>query len=82
MQELLDFSLSDQLVQMILQILTVLGDVSLVLVVVAIKVLITPYEISCHLIWPFEERLILNLFLYLMHWLSKHNINRLSVGRP
>ena len=82
MQELLEFSLSDQLVQMIPQILVVLGDVSLVLVVVAIKVLITPYEISCHLIWPFEEWLILNLFQYLVHWLSEHNINRMSVGRP
>ena len=82
MQELLKFSLSDQLVQMIPQILVVLGDVSLVLVVVAIKVLITPYEISCHLIWPFEEWLILNLFQYLVHWLSEHNINRMSVGRP
>ena len=82
MQELLEFSLSDQLVQMIPQILVVLGDVSLVLVVVAIKVLITPYEISCHLIWPFKEWLILNLFQYLVHWLSEHNINRMSVGRP
>ena len=82
MQELLEFSLSDQLVQMIPQILVVLGDVSLVLVVVAIKVLITPYEISCHLIWPFEERLILSLFQYLMHWLLEHNINHLSVDRP
>ena len=82
MQELLEFSLSDQLVQMIPQILVVLGDVSLVLVVVVIKVLITPYEISCHLIWPFEEWLILNLFQYLVHWLLEHNINRMSVGRP
>ena len=82
MQELLEFSLSNLLVQMIPQILVVLGDVSLVLVVVAIKVLITPYEISCHLIWPFEEWLILNLFQYLVHWLSEHNINRMSVGRP
>ena len=78
MQELLEFSFSDQLVQMIPQILVVLGDVSLVLVVVAIKVLITPYEISCHLIWPFEEWLILNLFQNLMHRFPKHRVNRLS----
>ena len=82
MQELLKFSLSDQLVQMIPQIPTVLNGVSLVLVVVAIKALIVPHGISCHLIWPFEERLILNLFQYLMHWLLEHNINHLSVDRP
>ena len=82
MQELLEFSLSDQLVQMIPQILAVLDDVSLVLVIVAIKALIAPHGIFYHLIWPFEERLILNLFQYLVHWLSEHNINRLSVGRP
>ena len=55
MQELLEFSISDQLAQMIPQIPGVLGGVSLVLVVVAIKALIVPYGISCHLIWPFEE---------------------------
>ena len=82
MQELLKFSFSDQLVQMIPQIPTVLNGVSLVLVVVAIKALIAPHGISCHLIWPFEERLILNLFQHLMHWLLEHNINHLSVDRP
>ena len=82
MQELLEFSLSDQLVQMVPQIPIVLGGVSLVLVVMAIKALIAPYGVSCHLIWPFEERLILNFFQYLVHWFSEHIINRLSVGRP
>ena len=67
---------------MVPQISVVLGGVSLVLMVLAIKALVTPYEISCHLIWSFEEWLILNLFQYLVHWLSEHNINRLSVGRP
>ena len=82
MQELLEFSISDQLAQMIPQIPGVLGGVSLILVVMEIKALITPHGISCHLIWPFEERLILNLFQYLMHWLLEHNINHLSVDRP
>ena len=45
---------------MILQISTVLCGVSLVLVVLAIKALM-PQGVYCHLIWPFEERLILNL---------------------
>ena len=46
---------------MILQVLTVFSGVSLVLVVVVIKALIEFHGISCHLIWPFEERIILNL---------------------
>ena len=68
MQELLEFPLSDQLVQMIPQIPAVLGSMSLVLVVVAIETLIAPHGISRHLVWPFEERPILNLLQYLMHW--------------
>ena len=52
---MLEFSLLDQLVQMIPQVLTVLNDVSMVLVVVTIKALIVPHEVSCHLTWPFEE---------------------------
>ena len=65
---------------MIPQVPTVFGGVSLVLVVVAIKALIVPHGISCHLIWPFEKWLILNLFQHLAHWLSEHNINSLRVG--
>ena len=67
---------------MIPQVLAVFDVVSLVLVVMAIKVLIAPHGISCHLIWPFEEQLILNLFQYLAHGLSEHSINCLSIGRP
>ena len=67
---------------MIPQVLVVFGSVSLVLVVITIKVLIAPHRISCHLIWPFKERLILNLFQYLAHWLSEHSINCLSIGKP
>ena len=62
MQELVQLSFSDQLVQMVPQISIILGGVSLVLVVVAIKALVVSHGISCHLILPFEERFILNLF--------------------
>ena len=55
MQKLLQLSLSDQLVQMVLQISTVFYNMSLVLEILAIKVLIVPHGVSCHLIWPFEE---------------------------
>ena len=82
MQELLEFSLSDQLVQMIPQIPAVLGDVSLVLVVEAIKALIAPHGVPCHLIWPSEKWPILNLFKNLMHQLLEHSIDRLSISRP
>ena len=46
----------------------------------AIKALIAPHGISCHLIWPFEERLILHLFQYLAHWFLEHSINCLRIG--
>ena len=46
---------------MIPQVPVVFGGVSLVLVVMVIEVLIALYGISRHLIWSFEERLILNL---------------------
>ena len=81
-QKLLQPSLSDQLVQMIPQSSTILCDVSLVLVVLVMKVLITPYKVSSHLIWPFKEWLILNLLQNLMHRFAEHCINCLSIGRP
>ena len=65
---------------MIPQVLAFFGGVSLILVVVAIKALIAPHGIFCHLIWPFEKRLILNLFQHLTHWLSEHSINCLRVS--
>ena len=66
---------------MIPQISAILGSVPMVLMIMAIKVLITPHRISYHLIWPFEERLIFNLLQNLLYWLSEHSINRLGVGR-
>ena len=61
MQKLLQLSFSNQLVQMVSQISTVFCSMSLVLVILAIKALIAPHGVSCYLIWPFEEWLILNL---------------------
>ena len=82
MQKLFQLSFSDQLVQMVPQIFTILRNVSLVLMVLAIKALVTPHRVSSHLVWPFEERFILYLLQNLMHRFSEHNINHLSVGRP
>ena len=67
---------------MIPQIPTVLHSVSLVLVVMAIKALIAPHGVFCHLIRPCEEWLILNIHQNLMHRFSKHRINHLSTSKP
>ena len=82
MQKLLQFSLSDQLVQMVPQISTIFCSMSLVLVILAIKVLIALHGVSCHLIWPFKEWFILNILQNLMHWFPEHRVNCLSIGRP
>ena len=66
---------------MIPQISVILNNVPMILMVMAIKALITPHRISCHLIWPLEEWLVFNLFQNLLYWLSEHSINRLGVGK-
>jgi len=81
-QQLLQLSFSDQLVQMVPQILAILHSVSLVLMVLAIKALVAPHGVSSHLVWPFEERFVLNLLQNLMHRFLEHCINCLGVGRP
>ena len=82
MQKLLQLSFLDQLVQMVSQIPTVLHNVSLVLMVLAIKALVAPHGVSSHLVWPFEEQLILNLLQNLMYQFSEHRINLLSIRGP
>ena len=63
------------------QVSTILGSVSMVLMIMAIKALITPHRISYHLVQPFEEQLVFNLLQNLLYWFSKHSINCLDVGR-
>ena len=46
--------------------------------ILAIEVQIVSHGVPHHLIWPFEEWLILNLFQNLMHRFPKHRVNRLS----
>ena len=67
---------------MVPQIPAILHSVSLVLMVLAIKALVTPHGVSSHLVRPFEEQLILNLLQNLMLQFSEHCINRLGVSRP
>ena len=40
------------------------------------------FQDSHHLIWLFEERFIFNLLQYLMHWLSEHCTDDLSISKP
>ena len=52
---------------MIPQISAILGSVPMVLMIMAIKALITPHRISYHLIRSLEERLIFNLLQNLLY---------------
>ena len=81
-QQMPQFPFSDQLIQVVLQVPTVLGGMPRFLVVLAIQALITLYGISCHLIRPFEECLISYLLQDLMYWVSEHSVYCLPVGRP
>ena len=47
--------------------------------VLAIQVLVVLRGISCHLIQPFEELFILDLFQCLMYWVSDHSVYCLRV---
>ena len=67
---------------MILQSSAVLSGMPLLLVVSAMKALITPQGVSTHLVRPFEVWLILDLLQNLMHWFSEHNVYYLKSCRP
>ena len=53
---------------------------SVVLVVLAIKVLIAPRGLSRHLIRPLKVWLVLDFLQHLMYWFSEHNIDSLCIG--
>ena len=67
MQDVLQLSFSDQLVQIFLEVPAILRGVSVVLVILAIKVLISLRGLSRHLIWPSTVRIVLDFFQHLMH---------------
>ena len=54
----------------------------LLLMVLAMKALITPQGVSSHLFWPSEVWLVLGLLQDLMHFFSKHRVNYLRSCRP
>ena len=50
------------------------------LVVLAVKVLVTLRGVSSYLIWPFKVWLILKFFQDFVYWFSEHNTNYLSIS--
>ena len=80
MQKVLQLSFLDQLVQIVPEVPAVLRGMSVVLVVLAIKVLIAPRGLSRHLIWPPKVWLVLDFLQHLMHWFSKYSIDSLCIG--
>ena len=53
---------------------------SVVLVVLAIKVLTAPRRFPRHLIWPLKVWSVLDFLQHSMHWFSKHSTDNLCVG--
>ena len=51
---------------MIPQIFAILNSVSMILMIMAVKVLVTIHRISCHLIGPLEEQFVLNFLQNLL----------------
>ena len=60
-QQLLQLPFLDQLVKMVPQIPAVFYNVHLVLMILVIKALVVSHGVSSHLVWLFEEWLVLNL---------------------
>ena len=65
MQQLFQFSLSDELVQVIPQTPTIFCGMPMISMILAIEVTVSLFEISHHLVGPFEEGFILDFFLIL-----------------
>ena len=51
-----------------------------VLVILAIKVLISLRGLSRHLIWPSKVWLVLDFFQHLMHWFLEYSPDILGIG--
>ena len=80
MQEVLQLSFSDQLVQIVPEVPVVLRGMSVVLVILVIKVLIAFRGFSRHLIQPPKVWLVLNFLQHLMHRFLEYNTDNLCVG--
>ena len=79
MQQLLQFAFLDKLVQVVPQTLAILYCMAMILIILTIKVTVSLFGISHHLVRPFEEGFVLDFFQYLMHWLSEYSPDHLAV---
>ena len=79
MQQLLQFALSDKLVQVVPQTPTILGCMAIISMILAIKVTISFFRISHHLDESFEEGFVFDFFQYLMHRFSEYSFDYLMV---
>ena len=79
MQQLLQFTFSDKLVKVIPLTSTVLGSMTMVSMILTIEISVSLFRVSHHLIGPFEEGLIFNLFQDLVHGLSEYSSDYLAV---
>ena len=79
MQQLLQFALSDKLVQVVPQTPIILCGMAMILMILSIEVTVLLFGISHHLVGPFEEEFIFDFFQYLMHWLSEYSSDHLVV---
>ena len=70
------------LVQVIPQTPAILYGMPMILMILTIEVMVTLFGVFHHLIWSFKEWFIFNLLQYLMHWLSEHCTDDLSIVRP
>ena len=80
MQQVFQLSFSDQLVQVIPEVPAILHGVSVVLVVLAIKVLVSLCQLSRHLIRPSEIWFALDFFQHLIYRFSEYSLDVLDVG--
>ena len=80
MQKVLQLSFSDQLVQIVPVVPTVLCGMSMVLVVLAIKVLIAPHGFPRHLIRLLKVWFVLDFLQHPMYWFLEHSTDTLCVG--
>ena len=80
MREVFQLSFSDQLDQVIPEVPAILYGMSVVLVVMAIKVLVLLCGFPHHLIRPSKVWFALDFFQHLMHWFSEYSPDVLCVG--
>ena len=78
MQKPIELPCLQQLAKMILQGPVLLCNVSLILMVMVIDTLVPPRGVPTHFARPLKVRLIPNLLKYLIHWLFKQRVDRLS----